>query len=88
MLFHCGHLDRNEILLRVINEFCKHCAEMKSPDICACEHFITTKMVENMIIACLFKKTAEKTTSGIMSFSEEDAVQRKRIIEKRRLGIR
>ena len=30
-------------------------------------------MVENMIITCPFKKTAEKTTSGIMSSSEEDA---------------
>ena len=45
-------------------------------------------MVENMIITYLFEKTAEKTTNGVMSSSEEDARQPKRIIEKRRLGIR
>ena len=35
-----------------------------------------------MIITCLFEKTTEKTTNSIISSSEEDARQLKRIIEK------
>lgn len=54
-------------------------------NICACEYFITTKMVENLIISYLFEKTTEKTRSGIMSFSEKDAP--KWIIEKQTLGL-
>ena len=45
-------------------------------------NFISTKMVKNMIITCLFEKTTEKTTNSIISSSEEDARQLKRIIEK------
>ena len=65
---------------------CKHNPEMKSPEMkqLRTRNFITTKMVENMIITCPFEKAAEKTTSGVMSSSEEDARQPKRIIEKRR----
>ena len=65
---------------------CKHYPEMKLPKMkhpCM-QIFYTTKMVENMVITCLFEKTAEKTTSGIMSCSEENARQPK----KQGLGIR
>ena len=85
-LIPCGHFHRNEISFRVINCYVNTTLKWNHPkwNICACEYFITTKMVENKIIVCLFEKTAEKT----MSSSEEGPRQPKRIIEKRRLGTR
>ena len=64
---------------------CKHYPEMKSSEmkqLCMRIFYHNKDGKKNMIITCLFEKTSEKTTSGVMSSSEEDAQQPKRIIEK------
>ena len=51
VLFHCGYFDRNEILFRVIKCYV-NTTQVWNPtkwNICACEHFIKTKIVDQKL---------------------------------------